>query len=53
MHWVINPPPSETPPTLSYQPPLKSANCPSPPLCRQPPCLLVFCDLPPKNQIFL
>ena len=41
--------PSKTPPPLFFaKPPLKSANCPSPPPpLDNPPYVLVFCELPP------
>ena len=45
-------PPSKTPPPLSCQVPLKSANCPSPPFRQSPPSILVFCEPPPLKVRF-
>ena len=46
--------PSKTPPSfLPSPPPLKSANCPSPPLFRQSPTIYwIFVNSPSKTRIF-
>ena len=55
VHWGVNPPPhSKTPPPLSCQAPLKSANCPSPPFLGNLPLSIGFSWTlpPPKSWIF-
>ena len=50
---VSTPPPLEnTTPSFLPSPPLKLANCPSPPFLGSPPLFIGFLWPPPKSQIF-